>query len=208
MVSVIREGVCCVWIHEKKTNRVRKSEICSPTRFARLNRREPQSFALLSASGLRPSLESALRARRIGFADPHSRKSLARQSLARKHSVCSAKIAGCAVDPPQLRLSAFSVQPARKKGGAIRQRVYAEASPPPPQYTRSQTFSLLKLWSSTSCPTHGRKPLVWSQVYRLARLRDLKVPASAEVGRFQRPTRQRNSQKGGQGRKDEGIGWL
>ena len=78
------------------------------------NRREPQSFALLSASGFRPSLESALLARRIGFADPHSRSSclVARQSLARKHSVCSAKIAGCAVDPPPLRLSAFSVQPA------------------------------------------------------------------------------------------------
>ena len=62
-----------MWIHKKKTNRVRKSEICSPTRFARLNRREPQIRDLLSASGLRPSLESALRAPRIGFASPHSR---------------------------------------------------------------------------------------------------------------------------------------
>ena len=37
--------------------------------------------------------------------------------------------------------------------------------------------------------TPTRKPSVCSQVYRLAPLRDLKVPASAKVGRVPRPTR-------------------
>ena len=49
---------------------------------------------------------------------------------------------------------------------------------------------------------HGgsnRKSKICSQVYRLAQLRDLKVPASAEVVRFQRSTRQRKHEKGSRG---------
>ena len=46
MVSVIREGVCCVWIHEKKTNRVRKSEICGSRRFKRAKRVGEQTESL------------------------------------------------------------------------------------------------------------------------------------------------------------------
>ncbi len=42
-----------------------------------------QTFGLLSASGLRPSLESALRARKIGFAYPHSRSSCLSATTAR-----------------------------------------------------------------------------------------------------------------------------
>jgi hypothetical protein len=109
-----KKGVGWVWIQEEKPTANRKSKICSPTRFARLNRRTRKPLVCSPLRVFDPRLNPALRAPRIGFAIPHSRKpamqscsSLIGSGLATKSTTLAEQIVrfarpfGQILSPPQ-----------------------------------------------------------------------------------------------------------
>ncbi|MPL93750.1 hypothetical protein SDC9_39897 [bioreactor metagenome] len=130
-------------------------DLVANLRFALLRNLKVPAVARQSLAPLRPLLRSSppqlmSAAFRV---QPATRKSLSLRSL-----TCSAKIAGCAVDPPlanlrfaQLRSAAFRVRPAARKSLSLRSLTCSAEAAPSEQ------------------------------------------PASAKVGRFQRPTRHTNS---------------
>ncbi len=89
---------------------VRKPSLCSPTRFARLfaNLRFALRLASLACSQTFALLSDSLRSlvRKPSLCSPtRFARLFASLWFGRKSKICSAKITGCAVDPPQLRAS-------------------------------------------------------------------------------------------------------